>query len=136
MSEIEMPRDLSSTSAKLTSLTKDKARLEKALTRCKTCISAVQQFQNSLSTRHVTADRLGNVGRGSEAVAAQLDDKLLQLEDKIDEVAIEIQEEKKLLGTLDEDDKLRKRVSITIVADKSCEVEVVLVYGLCFFLGS
>ena len=51
-------------------------------------------------------------------------------------MGIEIQEEKNLLGVLEEDDKSRKRMSITIIADKSCEVEVVLVYGASFLLGS
>ena len=69
----------------------------------------------------------------SGAVAAEFDDKLLQSEEKLVKVGIEIQEKQNLLGELKEDDKLRKRVPITTVADKSCEVEVVLVYGVSFF---
>ena len=48
-------------------------------------------------------------------------------------MGIEIQEEKNLLRVVEEDDKSRKRMSITIIADK---FEVVLVYGASFLLGS
>jgi hypothetical protein len=54
------------------------------------------------------------------------------LEEKLGEVEKEIQEEKRILGEITEDDKLRKRVSVFIIADKVCEVNVVLIYGPSF----
>lgn len=117
------------TSDNLEDLAKQKTRLEKALKRCQKAVAAVDSFQNSLDVRHIKADDLANVQRGVEVVSEELDVKQLDLEEKIGAVAREIEEERKALGEVREDNELRQRVSITVVAEKECDVEIALVYG-------
>jgi len=70
------------------------------------------------------------MGQGVETVASDLDKKLIELEEKVATVTKQIQDEREALGEVKEDDKLRQRVSVTVAADKECEVEFVLIYGL------
>ena len=116
--------------SQLTSLLRDKERLGKAIARCQACISSVEKYQESLDVRYTPAEQLWGIGQGIETVASDLDKKLIELEEKVATVTKHIQDERKTLGEVKEDDKLRQRVSVTVAADKECEVEFVLIYGL------
>ncbi|KAH9479803.1 Protein F37C4.5 [Psilocybe cubensis] len=118
------------TSDRLEDLIKQKIRLEKALMRCHKAIAAVQSFQNSIAVRHVKADELANLQRGIDAAAEEWDLKQLDLEEQITEVTRDIEQEQVALGEVKVDNKLRKRVYITLVADKECDVEIVLKYAV------
>jgi cell division GTPase FtsZ len=74
------------------------------------------------------------VQQGIAAVAENLDEKLLGLEEKLEGVTKAIEEERKVLGELKVDDNLRKQVSITVFAEREREVEVVLIYGVLFVM--
>jgi hypothetical protein len=117
------------TSPKLEELLSQKTRVEKALARCQKAIASVETFHESLDVQHVQALRLAEVQQGVAAVAEDLDEKLLGLEEKLDEVTKAIQEERKALGEVKVDDELRKQVSITVFAERGCEVELLLIYG-------
>ncbi|KAF8959135.1 hypothetical protein BDZ97DRAFT_2078234 [Flammula alnicola] len=118
------------TSLKLEGLLKQKTRVEKAVARCKKSIATVNLFQNSLEVKNISASDLGGMEKGVESVSEELDNKFLDLEENLEELEKEIQEERKALGEAKGDDKLRKRVSITVFAEKECEVEIVLIYGV------
>ena len=120
----------STTSPKLEDLLSQKTRIEKALTRCRKAIASIETFHGSLDVKHVQATHLGDVQQGIAAVAENLDEKLLGLEEKLEEVIKGIDEERKVLGEMKVDDSLRKQVSITVFAERDREVEVVLVYGV------
>ena len=118
------------TSPKLEDLLSQKTRIEKALTRCEKAIASIETFHRSLDVQHVQALHLGEVQQGITAVAENLDEKLLGLEEKLEELTKAIEEERKIFGELKVDDNLRKQVSITVFAERDREVEVVLIYGM------
>ena len=120
------------TSPKLEDLLSQKTRLEKALARCRKAIASVETFHGSLDVQHIQPLRLGQVQQGIAAVAESLDEKLFGLEEKLEEVTKAIVEERKALGETKVDDNLRKQVSITVFAERDCEVEVILIYGMPF----
>jgi hypothetical protein len=122
------------TSPKLEDLLSQKKRFQKALTRCRKAIASVETFHGSLDIQNVPALYLGEVQQGIAAVAENLDEKLLGLEDKLEEVTKAIEEERKVLGEIKVDDDLRKQVSITVFAEREREVEVVLIYGVPFVM--
>jgi len=117
------------TSPKLEELLSQKMRVEKALTRCRKAIASIGKFHESLDVKHVQALRLAEVQQGVAAVAEDLDEKLLRLEEKFEELTKAIEEERKVLGEVKVDDKLLKQVSITVFAERDCEVELLLIYG-------
>lgn len=122
------------TSHKLEDLLSQKTRSEKALTRCRKAIASIETFRGSLDVQHVQPLHLGEVQQGIAAVAEILDEKLLGLEEKLEEVNKAIEEERKVLGEIKVDDNLRKQVIITIFAERDREVEVVLIYGMPFVM--
>jgi cell division GTPase FtsZ len=118
------------TSPKLEDLLSQKTRFDKALTRCRKAIASIETFHGSLDVQHVQALHLGEMQQGITVVAENLDEKLLGLEEKLEEVTKAIEEERKVLGEIKVDDNLRKQVSITVFAERDREVEVVLIYGV------
>lgn len=120
------------TSPKLEDLLSQKTRFEKALARCRKAIASVETFHESLDVQHIQPLHLGEVQQGIAAVAESLDEKLLGLEEKLQEVTKAIAEERKVLGQTKVDDNLRKQVSITVFAERDCEVEVILIHGMTF----
>jgi len=117
------------TSPKLEDLLSQKMRLEKALARCRKAIASVETYHGSLDVQYIQALDLGEVQQGVAAVAESLDEKLLVLDEKLEEVTKAIVEERTVLGEMKVDVNLRKQVSITIFAERDREVEVVLIYG-------
>ena len=127
----EIPRRApQKTSPQFTSLLRDKERIGKAIARCQTCIASVEKYQESLNVQYTPAEQLWSIGQGVETVASDLDKNLIELEEKVATVTKHIQDEREALGEVKEDDKLQQRVSVTVAADKECEVEFVLIYGL------
>ena len=120
------------TSPKLEDLLSQKIRLEKALTLCRKAIASVETFHESLDVQHVQALRLSEVQQGISAVAEDLDEKLLGLEEKLEEVTNALEEERMVLGEVKADDELRKQVSITVFAERDCEIKMLLIYGATF----
>ncbi|KIM36583.1 hypothetical protein M413DRAFT_31619 [Hebeloma cylindrosporum] len=117
-------------SPKLDDLLSQKTRFEKAIARCRKAIGSVETFHGSLDVQHVQAVQLGEMQQGIAAVAEGLDEKLLGLEEKCEEVTKAIAEERKVLGETKVDTNLRKQVSVTIFAERDREVELVLIYGV------
>ncbi|KDR77513.1 hypothetical protein GALMADRAFT_65991 [Galerina marginata CBS 339.88] len=115
---------------RLDELLGQRTRVEKALTRCAKSIASVESYQNSMGVQHVEASKLPSVQHGVNSVSEELDDKLLELEERHEELSKDIEEERKALGEAREDGELRQRVSIAIFAERDCDVELVLIYGV------
>jgi hypothetical protein len=94
----------------------------------------LRHSRGSLDVQNVQALCLGEVQQDIAAVAENLDEKLLGLEEKLEGVTKAIEEERKVSGELKVDDNLRKQVSITVFAEREHEVEVVLIYGVPFVM--
>ena len=96
-------------------------------------------FHDNVHVRHVPANSLGDVQRTVGLLSEELDNKLMELEGRMEKLSTDIADERRtLLGDAyaDSDDgKLGQRVSITIVAEKDCMAEIVLIYGACFVRG-
>jgi len=118
---------------------KQKERVEKALYRCQKSIDALDAFQHSVHVRHVPASSLSDVQRTVGLLSEELDNKLVELEGRMEKLSTDIADERRaLLGDAyanSDDGKLGQRVSITIVAEKDCIAEIVLIYGACFVRG-
>lgn len=123
---IEPPK---TTSLKLSSLLAQHASLEKARTRANKAIVAVSSYQGSFGTKSLEVKDLAVTTIGAESVAAQLDDKLFEIEDKLASLNKEVAKERKILGETKENKQLRQRVTVMVFAEEECEVELVLIYG-------
>ncbi|KAF5315031.1 hypothetical protein D9619_007471 [Psilocybe cf. subviscida] len=117
-------------SPKLSSLLAQHTSLEKARTRTNKAITAISSYQGSFGANTIEVKDLGAATIAAESVASQLDDKLVEIEDKLAVLGKEIAEERKTLGETKENKELRQRVTVMVFAEKECEVELVLVYGV------
>ncbi|CAA7266068.1 unnamed protein product [Cyclocybe aegerita] len=118
------------TSPKLTDLLNEKTRVEKVLKRCQQAISAIDGYYDSLDAKHFEASRITEFQRGVSGVSEELDNKLLYLEDELEVLTKSIDDERAALGEVKAENRLRQRVSITVHAERDCEVEFVIVYGV------
>jgi len=118
-----------STSPKLEELLTKKCRTEKALSRCKRAISAVDSYMKTLTTQHVIAADLETVTCNFDAVAQTLDQKLLSLEEELQNLHEAMDVERGTFKKPHVDDALRVSASIGVFASQSGEVEMGLVYG-------
>ncbi|KAF8802151.1 hypothetical protein BYT27DRAFT_7197229 [Phlegmacium glaucopus] len=120
-------------SAKLKDLRKEESRVQKALDRKIKAIKAISSFYNSLTVDQVDAIELVETTKQLESVHGEVDDKLLNLEEKLEVLQQQIKDE---CQTLDDEVKgkkhgqLGKCASITIVTEKDIDVDMVLIYGV------
>jgi predicted nucleic acid-binding Zn-ribbon protein len=118
-------------------LRKEKTRVQKTLDRKINAIEAINSFYNSLTVDHVDAVELVKTTKQLESVHAELDEKLLNLEEELRVLEQQIGDERRTLDNEAKGDnwRLRQLASITIAAEKDTDVEIVLVYGatLCHF---
>ena len=108
-----------------------KERTVKALERCKRMHDAIEKYLAALHIEHVAVDDLDKIVHGYDATCEKLDDKILVLEKQLKDIEEEIQKEK--VDTVNQRDKLdwlrKKKVSLSLLAEKEGEVELILVYG-------
>lgn len=122
--------DTSSTSPTLKILQAKKDRTLKALQRCKKSIESVEAYLATLNIQHIETAKLSQVVADYDATAEQLDERTLELEQKLSDIEEEIDAERvKLRGTT-VDKKLNLRATIGVFADSAGEVEIVLIYGM------
>ena len=103
--------------------------MEQALSRCKRAISIVHSYMKTLTIQHVVAADLETVTRNFDAVAQELDKKLLSLEEELQNLDEALDVERGTFKKPHVDDALRVSASIGVFADRSGEVEMGLVYG-------
>lgn len=124
------------TSEKLVELRAEKARLEKARKRCQLSIDAVDSYQRTLTTPHISSNDLAAAHDNILSISEELDDKILQLEEKIEGVNKSIEEELVNIGGIHKSSELMQQVSITLSTDTDAELELVLIYGQLCALSS
>ena len=83
----------------------------------------------TLAIHHVVAADLETVTRNFDVVAQELDQKLLSLEEELQNVDEALDVERGTFKKPHVDDALRVSVSVGIFADQSGEVEMGLIYG-------
>ena len=115
---------------------KEKARTQKALDRKINAIKAISSFYNSLTVDHVEAVELVKTTKQLESVHAELDEKLLNLEEELRVLEQQIGDERRTLYTEAKGGnwRLGQLASIMIAAEKDTDVEIVLVYGATPFV--
>lgn len=99
-------------------------------------IKAISSFYNSLTVDHVEAVELVKTTKQLESVHAELDEKLLNLEEELRVLEQQIGDERRTLYTEAKGGnwRLGQLASIMIAAEKDTDVEIVLVYGATPFV--
>jgi len=121
---------------KLKDLRKEKICVQKALNRKIEAIEAIDSFYNSLTIDQVDTIELVKTTSQLESVHAEVDEKLLYLEEELEVLQQKIQAEHQRLDDEVKGNKHRRLglcASITIVTEKNIDVEVVLVYGAMLY---
>ena len=119
----------SKSTPKLESLRKEKGRVQKALDRKIKAIQAISSFYNSLTADQVNAIDLVKTTGQLESVHAELDEKLLNLEDELRVLEEQIKHERETLDGDLKGERLRRSASIMIATEKDVDVEIVISYG-------
>ncbi|KAF8148204.1 hypothetical protein B0H34DRAFT_669004 [Crassisporium funariophilum] len=119
-----------STSPQLEELLLKKAWVERGMYRCKRSMETLEAFQNGLNVKHVGPTELAKTTGTLESVAAELDEKLIEMEEEQEALTQKIKKEREALGEVKQDDQLKIRASITVFAEKEGEMELVLIYGV------
>ncbi|KAF9465723.1 hypothetical protein BDZ94DRAFT_299259 [Collybia nuda] len=119
-----------STSPALKALQSKKQRTQKALRRCKKSIGSVEAYLTTLHVQHIDMAKLGQVMTDYNATAEQLDERLLELEQELNDIEEEIVVECAELQGTAIDKKLNLRAAIGVFAESAGEVEIVLIYAV------
>ncbi|KAF9465725.1 hypothetical protein BDZ94DRAFT_1320026 [Collybia nuda] len=122
--------DTPSTSPNLKALQGKKQRTLKALQRCKKSIQSVETYLATLNVQHIDMAKLGQVVIDYETTAEQLDERLLELEQKLNDIEEEITAEKAKLSGVTVNEKLGLRAAIGVFAESEGEVEIALIYAV------
>ncbi|KAF9465724.1 hypothetical protein BDZ94DRAFT_1214090 [Collybia nuda] len=120
----------SSPSPTLKALQIKKKRNLMAIERCKKSIKAIEEYLNTLSVQHIDMAKLGQVVADYNTTTEQLDEQLMELEQKLSDVEGEIAAENTKLSGTNVNDKLGLRAAIGIFADSESEVEIALIYAV------
>lgn len=118
-----------STSPELESLSSKKKRAEKALARAKSSLDSLSAYLASFSVDHLDVSKLQGAVDAYDASAAQLDEKVTELEKEIKDIDEAMTEERKKLAGPSENTKLSLKASIGIFADSEGEIQIALIYG-------
>lgn len=102
----------------------------KALQRCKKSIESVEAYLATLNVQHIDMAKLSQVVVDYDATAEQLDERTLELEQKLSDIEEEVDAEPAKLRGTTVDKKLNLRATIGVFADSAGEVEIVLIYGI------
>ncbi|KAF5315032.1 hypothetical protein D9619_007476 [Psilocybe cf. subviscida] len=119
-----------STSSELESLSSKKKRAEKALARAKKSLDSLSAYLTSFNVDHLDVSKLQGAVDAYDASAAQLDEKVTELEKEIKEIDEAMNEERKSLAGPSENSKLNLKASIGIFADSEGEIKIALIYAV------
>jgi len=118
------------TSDALSTLLSQKEELERAIERCRKCLTGLERYLNSMSVNHVETTHLADVVDNYEAAAGKFDSRLLSLEKDIQNINKEIDSEKRRLQDIGKGNtKLRKVATIGYMAEESGTVQIQLTYS-------
>lgn len=123
-----------STSPELEALISKKKRADKALARTKKSLDSLSAYLASFNVDHLDVSKLQSAVDVYDTSAAQLDEKVTELEKEIKEIDEAMDEERKKLAGPSENSKLNLKASIGIFADSEGEIKIALIYGVSFFL--
>lgn len=114
-----------STALKVLNARKD--RTLKALQRCQKSIQSVEGYLATLNVQHIEMAKLSQVVADYDTTAEQLDERSLELEQKLRDIEEEISLEQAKTTV---DKKLNLRATIGVFAESAGSVELVLLYGM------
>jgi len=114
----------------LTTLKREKKRTKNANAWCTKALAAVEGYIASLSIDKLEVSQLGTAAEAYDSAAEKLNDKVIELEAKLDNLETEIDVEKMRLRDLSEGDTLRMKASIGVFAYSEGPVEIVLIYAV------
>ncbi|TFK31126.1 hypothetical protein BDQ12DRAFT_307927, partial [Crucibulum laeve] len=117
-------------SPKLKELERQRERITKALERAKKALESLQTYLNTLNVQHLDVTGLKKVVDNYDATGEQLDDKVSELEAKIQELNEQINAEKLKLDGPTGNEKLNLKAVIGVFADSEGEVEIALIYAV------
>lgn len=117
------------TSLLLTRLNRDKTRIENALARCKKALESVEGYIGSLKIESLDVSQLGNVTDTYNTTAEKLDDKIIELEEKLEVITAEIDAEEARDTEKITTDELRLKASIGVFAEAEGQIQISLIYG-------
>jgi hypothetical protein len=124
--------DIPSTSPVLKALQAKKQRTFKALQRCKKAIQSIEAYLDTLNVQHIDMAKLGQVVADYDGTAEQLDERLLELEQQLNDIEEEMEAESAKLRGTTANEKLNLRAAIGVFAESGGEVEIALIYGMYF----
>ncbi|KAK2467717.1 hypothetical protein APHAL10511_000012 [Amanita phalloides] len=121
-----------STSPEMDDLVSHKEHTLKELERCKTLHEAMGKYLETLHVGHVNVEQLDKIVHGYKATCGNLDNDILGLEKQLKAIEEDIQKEteKETKKQRDKSRLLRKRVSLSLFAEKESEVEIILTYAV------
>ena len=128
------PPKAETTSTKLDELRRTKATTKQDLARVKKAISFAELYLGTLSVQHFDVDKLAHTIGECEKLSAGYDNRLLDLEAKIEQLDAEIaEEEEKLKGpAFSAQRALSQGVRVTVrlsAAEDTEAAQIVLIYG-------
>lgn len=121
------------TSPLLSRLNKDKRRIENSLARCSKTLESVESYIGSLNVQNLEPIKLGDFAAAYDTTAEKLDDKMIELETKLEILVSEIATETARLRETFTKDTLRLRASIGVFAKAKEQIQIALIYGKCLF---
>lgn len=120
-----------STCPKLEQLDLKREAVQKAKTRATKSRDALDGYLATMSVEHVEPAALKDVVTHYEATGAEIDKKILVLNEELAQLDANIKSEEEALRKPSEDnDALRNRASVGVVAEEASEVQLVLIYGV------
>lgn len=116
-------------SPKLRNLLRARKRLEKGLERCAESLLSLKAYLGTLNAQHLDVSQLSQIMAGYDAAAEELDEKSIDLEEKLSALLVEIEAEQQLSATTAGNHSLATNIGVDLVIAVDGDVEIVLIYG-------
>ncbi|KAG6914591.1 hypothetical protein DXG01_016425, partial [Tephrocybe rancida] len=118
------------TTPQLKELLRKRTRVKKAIARCEESLLAYKAYLGTLDVKHTDVESVTKYTEAYEVAAAQLDNKILDLEDQLGLVEGEISDEELKAESDPSSDMLRTRVKIDLIAASDSQIEILLSYAV------
>ncbi|KAG6850332.1 hypothetical protein H0H93_014605 [Arthromyces matolae] len=115
-------------SGALKEMLRKRTRIEKAILRCEESLLSYKTYLGTLDASRMGVENLSKYSEAYQEAASQLDDKILDLEDQLDQISAQIQDEESKALSVPSAEMLRTRVAIDLVTSCEAQVEILLEY--------